>query len=422
MVHEVITKVSARLEASESEMVEALVGLVGVPAVGPDNGGLGEFSKGLRLLELVRGWSFDRVVRYDVPDPRAEGGVRPNILAYYYGTDPEASRLWILTHLDVVPPGDLSQWTITHPFKPAVVKDRVYGRGTEDNGQSIVASLYAVKALMDLDIRPKRTVILAFVSDEETGSKYGLRWLLDRHPDLFMRNDMALVPDAGKSDGSFIEVAEKSILRFKVVVRGRQTHGSMPHLGLNAHRVLNEYVREADDLLHNLYAYKNELYDPPTSTFEPTVLECKATAPNIIPGECLASIDCRILPEYSVDDVLEFVKGLATRISEKHRRVIDGDVLPKIAIEVINKEESPPPTPLDSEVVTLLRRAVKTLRGIEVRVGGIGGGTVARFLRKAGIHAVVWSTVDETAHQPNEYAVIRNIVEDAKVMAMMMLT
>jgi len=62
---------------------------------------------------------------------------------------------------------------------PACVKDgKIYGRGSEDNGQSLVASLYAVKALMNLGIRPKRTIILAFVSDEETGSKHGLEWLM----------------------------------------------------------------------------------------------------------------------------------------------------------------------------------------------------------------------------------------------------
>lgn len=48
---------------------------------------------------------------------------------------------------------------------------------------------------------------------------------------------------------------------------------------------------------------------------------------------------------------------------------------------------------------------------------GIGGGTYAYFLRKRGIPAAVWMTSDETAHEPNEYCRIRNLVEDCKVMA-----
>jgi succinyl-diaminopimelate desuccinylase len=413
----VIVRLSTKLETYADDIAKTLMNLVEVPAISPDLGGRGEYEKALKLLEVVRGWPFDKVERYDAPDSRAEGGVRPNIVAYYYGTDPATPRLWILSHLDVVPPGDLNRWTVTHPFKPRRVGDRIYGRGTEDNGQGIVSSLYAVKAMMDLGVRPRRTVILAFVSDEETGSKYGLRWLLENHPNLFARNDMALVPDAGKSDGSFIEVAEKSILRFKVVVRGKQAHASTPNLGLNAHRVLNEYVRLADDILNSRYTAKNELYDPPTSTFEPTMLECKTSAPNIVPGECSATFDCRVLPEYSLDEILEIVKNLAVRVGMKYQKTVDGELLPEIAVDVISKEESPPPTPPDSEIVALLREAVKELRGIDVKVGGIGGGTVARFLRRAGIRAVVWSTVDETAHQLDEYAVVKNIVEDAKVMA-----
>jgi len=48
---------------------------------------------------------------------------------------------------------------------------------------------------------------------------------------------------------------------------------------------------------------------------------------------------------------------------------------------------------------------------------GIGGGTVAAFFRKAGFPAAVWSTMDETAHSPNEYCVLQYLKDDAKVFA-----
>jgi succinyl-diaminopimelate desuccinylase len=51
---------------------------------------------------------------------------------------------------------------------------------------------------------------------------------------------------------------------------------------------------------------------------------------------------------------------------------------------------------------------------------GIGGGTVGAFLRKKGIPTVVWSRVDESAHQPNEYCLVGNMIGDALVMASMM--
>lgn len=406
------------VESFRDEMVSTLTELIEVPAIGPDNGGEGELDKALRLQEIIREWSFDDVVRVDVPDQRAKGGVRPNILAYYYGeAGPESPRLWILTHLDVVPPGDLTKWTVTEPFKPLVREGKIYGRGSEDNGQSMVASLYAVKALMSLGIRPKRTVVLAFVSDEETGSRFGLGWLVKEHPELFRRDDLVLVPDAGNSEGTFIEVAEKSILWFRVKVMGKQVHASMPHLGFNPNNTLLEYVSELSKILREKFSLRDDLYEPPTSTFEPTIWRSTSNAPNIIPSECEVVFDCRVLPNYRLDEILSNAENLAKELEARHGRLVGSEKLPIIKVEVVERLDAPPPTPPDSLIVRLLARAIKELRGKEPRIGGIGGGTFAAYFRRLGIPAVVWSTIDETAHQPNEYSKIENMVEDSKIMA-----
>nr|WP_175060371.1 M20 family metallo-hydrolase [Thermococcus sp. 2319x1] len=410
------------IESLRENMVDTLVGLIRIPAVSPDSGGEGEYDKAQKLLEIIKDWPFDKVEVYNAPDERARNGVRPNILAYYYGEQREKSpRLWILTHLDVVPPGDLSKWTVTKPFEPVVKDGKVYGRGSEDNGQSLVASLYAVRALMNLGIRPKRTIILAFVSDEETGSKYGLEWLMKEHPELFRKDDLVLVPDGGNEEGTFIEIAEKSILWMKIKVKGKQVHASMPELGLNAHRVAIDYAKALDDLLHEKYSARDELFDPPESTFEPTMGGNPSDAPNIAPGEHEVVFDCRVLPQYNLDDILNDAQELAEKIGEKYKKEVNGEVLPKIEIEVMQRLDAPAPTPRDSEIVKLLQKAIKEFRGKEPKIGGIGGGTFAAYFRKLGIPAVVWATLDETAHQPNEYAKIDNMVEDAKIMAALAL-
>ncbi|WP_297548296.1 M20 family metallo-hydrolase [Thermococcus sp.] len=415
-------RVAKEVENLRDEMVKTLVELIKIPAISPDYGYDGEYDKAQKLLEIIKDWPFDKVEVYNAPDERAKNGVRPNILAYYYGEKGEESeRLWILTHLDVVPPGDLSKWTVTEPFKPVVKDGKVYGRGSEDNGQSLVASLYAVKALMNLGIRPKRTVILAFVSDEETGSKYGIDWLMKNHPELFRENDLVLVPDGGNEEGTFIEVAEKGILWFRLKVKGQQVHASMPEKGLNAHRVALDLAYNLDRLLHEKYNKKNELFDPPESTFEPTMGGNPADSPNIIPGEHEVVFDCRVLPDYGLDEILSDVEKLAGEVKERYRKELNGKVLPEVEVEILQRADPAPPTDPDSEIVRLLKEAIKELRGKEVIVGGIGGGTFAAFFRKKGIPAVVWATLDETAHQPNEYAKIDNMVEDAKVMAYLML-
>ena len=414
--------VSEEIEKLRDEMVETLIELIKIPAISPDSGGEGEYDKAQKLLEIIKGWPFDKIERYDAPDERAKNGVRPNILAYYYGEQGEKSpRLWILTHLDVVPPGDLSKWTVTKPFEPLVKDGKIYGRGSEDNGQSLVASLYAVKALMNLGIRPKRTIILAFVSDEETGSKYGLEWLMKEHPEVFRKDDLVLVPDGGNEEGTFIEIAEKSILWMKIKVKGKQVHASMPGLGLNAHRVALDYAKELDEFLHEKYNARDELFDPPESTFEPTMGGNPSDAPNIAPGEHEVVFDCRVLPQYNLDNILNDAQEVAEEIKEKYRKEVNGKVLPEVRVEVLQRLDAPAPTAKDSEIVKLLQKAIKELRGKDVKIGGIGGGTFAAYFRKLGIPAVVWATLDEMAHQPNEYTKIENMVEDAKIMTALAL-
>ncbi|WP_276814710.1 M20 family metallo-hydrolase [Desulfurococcus amylolyticus] len=414
-----LDKVIARIDSMRDEMARTLSELISIPAIGPDNGGEGEYDKAARLLDIIKDWGFTKIERYDAPDPRVKHGVRPNILAYYEGSDPNASRLWMLSHLDVVPPGDLSKWTVTKPFEPVIRDGKVYGRGSEDNGQAIVSSLYAVKALMELGVKPRRTVVLAFVSDEETGSKYGLGYLVEKHRELFRDNDLVLVPDAGVPDGSFIEIAEKSILWVKIRITGAQTHASTPHRGINAHAVASRITSNLYRYLYKKYSERDELFDPPLSTFEPTMTFNPSNAPNIIPGEYGVVFDCRILPKYSIDDVLRDMKNTCKNTIRRFKGLASGK--PGFNIEVLQRLDAPAPTPKDSEIVRLLERALREVRGIQPRVGGIGGGTVAALFRKIGLPAAVWSTIDEMAHQPNEYAKIDNLVNDAKVMAALML-
>ena len=390
-------KLSEVVEDYREEMVKTLCELIRIKAISPDWGGKGELDKAEYLMKLLDGFE---VQRYDAVDERAKGGVRPNIVAKLKGR--KDRRLWIVTHMDVVPEGDEKLWS-TPPFEPVVKDGRVYGRGSEDNGQSLVSSLFAAKAVMETE-RPEYTLCLAFVSDEETGSKYGIQHLLKQG--IFKKDDVFVVPDAGTKDGSMIEIAEKSILWLKFIVHGRQAHASMPHVAINAYRRAMKFLLELDEELHKKFNARNELFSPPTSTFEPTKREANVDNVNTIPGIDVSYMDCRILPDYSVEEVLNAVE----EVKRKHER--EG----KIDVEVVQKETSPP-TPENSEVVKLLSKAIELMRGIKPSLFGIGGNTCAAFFRKAGFHTAVWSTVDGMAHQPNEYAVIENMVADAKVFA-----
>jgi len=177
-------EVLRRVESFREEMIEFLKGIVEIPAVCPDYGGSGELKKAEKIRRLVDGWGFDQVIEINAPDERAEGGVRPNI-ALLYGKGEK--RVWLISHMDVVPPGDLSKWTVTDPFKPVLKEGKVYGRGSEDNGQSLVSSLFAARALMEAGGDLKRSIGILLVSDEECGSKYGLEYVVSKAPNLIKK-------------------------------------------------------------------------------------------------------------------------------------------------------------------------------------------------------------------------------------------
>jgi len=214
------------VEGYREEMVKTLCDLIEIRAVSQDFGGDGEFKKAEYLMRHLK--DFDSVERYDVRDERVSDGVRPNIIAKIKGVLDKT--IWIVSHLDVVPEGEERLWE-TPPFKAVVKSGRVYGRGSEDNGQSVVSSLYAAKAIIESGITPKYTLGLAYVADEESGSNYGIKHLIRQG--VFKKEDMFVVPDVGTPRGEMIEIAEKSILWLKFTVYGQQSHASKPS-GVNA--------------------------------------------------------------------------------------------------------------------------------------------------------------------------------------------
>jgi succinyl-diaminopimelate desuccinylase len=405
MNREALSAVAERIDACRDNVIELQTELTRRPALGPESGGEGEKEKAEYLERYLAGLGF-RVDRYNSPDDRVPCGYRPNLVITLEGAA-ETPRLWIIAHTDVVPPGDVGLWS-GDPWTVRVDGDKLIGRGVEDNQSGLVSAVVAVKAFKEAGVLPLSSIGVALVADEETGSKHGLRYLLDYHGELFGKNDLVVVPDSGNRRGTEIEVAEKSILWIKIRTIGRQTHASIPESGINAHRAAAWFITRMETL-HHRFRKRNSLFAPPISTFEPTKREANVPNVNTIPGEDVVYFDCRVLPEYKLGDVVRAVRALA-RETEKKYRV-------KIKIDYPQKETAAPPTDPDAPVALAIRRAVRDLRGRRTKTIGVGGGTVAKYLREAGLPSAVWATMDGRAHTPDEYALIPHTLEDAKVFA-----
>jgi len=407
---EVFEHVSARIDTYENDMIALQRELTARPAIAPESGGNGEGEKARFLMEYCKSKGFVSLERIDAPDSNASEGTRPNIIATLSGATDNQS-VWILTHMDVVPPGERGLWN-QDPYKLTVEGRKLIGRGTEDNQQDLISSIFAAQALYDEGITPERTIHLGFVADEETGSEKGLSFLLETRDNLFRSDDIIVVPDFGDEQGGMIEVAEKSILWMRVVTKGRQCHASTPDEGTNAFTAASHLVVALDGLA-TVYGDDNPLFHPSRSTFEATKKEANVPNINTIPGEDVFYFDCRVLPHYDLDRIITTIRDISSGIEERFGVTIE--------TEVIQAVPAPLPTADDAPVVHALAEAVRDVYGIDAAPVGIGGGTVAAHLRKKGYPVAVWSRLAKTAHQPNEYCLIDNMVGNAKVYAHLFL-
>jgi len=403
-------KISHRIDTYKDAMIKMQINLTAIPAMSPDNGGDGEYEKAKYLLSQLRDVEFFNIIEIDASDNRVSSGIRPNIFVTIPGSNTN-KIIWILTHIDVVPPGELGLWDEA-PFKGYVKDGKIYGRGTEDNQQDLVASVFAAKAFSDEGIIPENTIGLAFVADEETASHYGLSYVLHHKDNPIRKTDIIVVPDSGNEDGTMIEIAEKSILWLRFRTIGTQCHASRPSLGNNAFQAASHLVVLLNNL-HQIFNASDPFYQPEASTFQPTKKESNIPNINTIPGEDVFYMDCRILPHYRLSDVFHEIRKIADAIEQRF----------KVSIEItaIQEVQSPPPTPFDAPVVSDLQEAIKHVYHVSAVPQGIGAGTIAAVFRDNNYPAAVWSKVNHTAHQPNENCLIANMIGNAKVYAHMFM-
>jgi succinyl-diaminopimelate desuccinylase len=380
--------------------------LVNSPALAPEADGNGEWEKAEFVITLLKELSITDIQILPSPDDRVPRGDRPNIIARIPG-EQQGPVIWIMAHLDVVPAGDISLWD-SDPFKLEVKGDELYGRGVEDNHQGLISALLAVKALRENNTVPHLPIGLAIVADEENGSKHGLQYLMQNHRNQFSDDDLIIVPDAGDNEGVCIEIAEKSILWTRFKISGKQCHASTPDMGINAHRAAAHLTVELEKL-HDIFNLREELFDPPVSTFEPTRKESNVPNINTIPASDVFYLDCRILPNYSLDEVIAAIDKIIFDIEQRFNVQVEKSFPQKVT--------AAPPTGKDTAVVQRLSKAITAVIGKEARLVGIGGGTVASFFREEGLATAVWSTIVDTGHMPNELSLISNTLQDAKVFA-----
>ena len=267
---------------------------------------------------------------------------RPNVVARLPGGD--GPSLAFLSHTDTVL-ADPQEWQ-RDPWSGDLVDDEVWGRGALDMKGQAAASAVAFASLTREGFTPSGDLVFVSVADEEVGqgAGWGLRWLVEAHPDA-ARCDYAVNEGGGErlllggNPVYLCATAEKMSAPFKLRVRGRSGHASMPGIADNALVKAARYIEalgayeppkhmipEARGFLEAILGEAPPLEDalararelnpmlpglvePLLSlTLSPTMIDASHQR-NVIPALCEVTVDCRLLPEQTPADAEPLIRA-----------------------------------------------------------------------------------------------------------------
>lgn len=319
---------------------------------------------------------------------------RTNIIGYIGKGKPS---LLFAAHLDTVPAS--GGWK-TDPFNMAEKDGKLYGLGVSDDKGPLACLIVLAKIIKEYENRLNGQLIIGAVADEETGSKNGMKYLIDK---CGVNADYAIIPDVGHNMKK-IDVAEKGILRLYITSIGKQAHGSSPRLGINAVYNMVEFLNLLKD--YRLKHKKHELLGAPTINLG---MINGGNAANSVPAKCDVVLDIRYLPTQKVENIVKQINNLISDVKKKN----------KTAKFIVNVERHSVPTevPADNILVKLIQKhSIGILKEKPVAYG-LSGATVIKQLIKKKILSVGFGPGGE-CHCANEKINLNEMVDFMKISAL----
>lgn len=327
-----------------------------------------------------------------------------SLLYTWQGLDTSRKPLIFLSHQDVVPVDEhtLSKWEAP-PFSGTITETHILGRGTIDDKGSLMALMESVEMLLKEGYTPPQTIYLAFGHDEELGGSTGAANLAAYLKQKGIRAAMTLDEGGLMAEGmvpglekptAMVNLAEKGFASFKLIVETTGGHSSQPPkentIGMLAQAIVDleknqfpyKLVSPVDYQLEYLgpeMPFKEKMAFANPWLFKKPILEAlnahTSTAPtiinggfkdNVIPTTAEATVNFRILPGESVEEVKEHI------IKTIH---------PKIKVEPAGVLHEPSEiSTVDSDEFRVLETTIRSVFPEAVVVPGlISGGTDARY-------------------------------------------
>lgn len=343
------------------------------------------------------------------------GGANPkkaNLVVRYHGTG-ALKPILLLAHIDVVE-AKREDWSVD-PFQLIERDGFFYGRGTGDDKAQAAIWIANLIQYKKEGFRPDRDIIVALTADEEGGGPYnGVAWLLKNHRELidseFALNEGGWGEESkGKKISNDLQVSEKYVINFRLEVRNKGGHSSMPVSDNAIYRLAAALQRLSNfgfPLKTNevTAAYFQEMAKIETGAMKENLAKagqgsqegmqrlaaalpawnatlrttCVATllegghAMNALPQLAAATVNCRVLPEDSV----EYVQATL-------QKVVADD---QVRVKILGDPAPGPASAMRPDVLASVIRATDALwPGVPVVPIMVMGATDGKALRIAGI-------------------------------------
>ena len=281
------------------------------------------------------------------------------------------------------------------PLKPVIKDGRMYGRGTYDMKGGLVASLAALKAVIDSGIQLRGDVLVAGVCDEEYAS-IGTERLMEK-----TRFDAAII---GEPSALQIERCHKGFAWIDVETKGLAAHGSMWETGVDAIAKMGKVLTGLEAVDAKLKRKKHPLVGP--ASVHAGIIKGGLEL-STYPDKCLLQIERRLIPGEVRKDVEAEMEALLGGIAEKDPKF-------KASYDITfyrGSMDVPESSEICQTIVACSKEAIKLTPTF---IGGAGW-MDTQIMWDKGIPAVAYGPAGEGAHAAVEWVDLDSVFDAAKV-------
>jgi succinyl-diaminopimelate desuccinylase len=405
-----------RIESRREELVELTRDLIRFPTVNPPGEAYRPCAEYIGRRLQARGFAVEYVRAAGTPGD-SERHPRVNIIARRECGAP-GPCVHFNSHIDVVQTG--GGWTLD-PFAGVLRDGKVFGRGACDMKGGLAASIIAVEALIDSGEPLPGALEISGTVDEESGGYGGVHYLAERGWFSPPRVNHVIIPEP--LNVNRVCIGHRGVWWAEIETHGRQAHGSMPFLGDCAIRHMHAVVERLErDLYPRLAQRRTAMPVVPSGARQSSLninsIHGGAAEAAGFPAPCVADscrmiIDRRLLIEEQMDSVKDEVRQLLEQLTRDRAdfRYTMRDIF----------EVRPTMTDRNGPVARLTAAAVRRVLGVEPEFICSPGTYDQKHIDRVGkLHDCIayGPGILDLAHQPDEYVVIDDLVNSAKVMAL----